>query len=241
MSLLAEVTSKRSLEEIDEITKKLIDQQREDEERCKREDEASEPDLEPDKDDKDNLDSGAALDQISRELEAHQIMKTMVSMSINVGTCWRVCNKPDASGWYICLPHLVDAYVINVAMRRRIVAEVYAMTLMYYTDAVSNIMPPHCRLIGKPHEHAKANPHHLHVEEIALMVQFDGLLAASPRDDDDLLIAVLSDSTPCPSPGQRLSYSSETRRSMWYEQMLDSLFKTRGGSVSCSWESSHAA
>jgi hypothetical protein len=104
----------------------------------------------------------------------------MVFASINVGTCWSVCNKPDASGWYICPPHLVDACVIDVAMCRRIVGEAYAMTLMYYTDAVSDCMPPHCRLVGKLHEYATANLQRLRVEEIALVVQFDGLLATNP-------------------------------------------------------------
>jgi hypothetical protein len=154
ISLLAEVTTSRSLKDIDEAAMKLIDQQREDEERRTREDEPSEPDWDPDEEDKDHLDSGAALGQISRELEARQIWKAMVFASIHVNTCWNLCNRPDGSGWRICPPHLVDAYVIDVPMFRRTVAEACEVTLMCYDDTVNNIMPPHCRLIGKLHEYA---------------------------------------------------------------------------------------
>jgi hypothetical protein len=85
MSLLAEVASRRSLEEIDEIPKKLIDQQREDEVRREREDEPSGADWGPDKDDEGDLDSGTVLDQISRELEAHQIMD-----GVRIHQCWNM-------------------------------------------------------------------------------------------------------------------------------------------------------
>jgi hypothetical protein len=62
------------------------------------------------------------------------------------------------------------------------------MTQMCNNDTVNNVMPPHCILMGKLHEYAKDNPTQLHAGEVALMVQFDGLLATNPRED--LLIAV---------------------------------------------------
>jgi hypothetical protein len=93
-------------------------------------------------------------------------------------------------GWQICPPHLSDAFVIDMMMFRTIVEEARIMTLVREDDPANDVMPPHCRLIGQLHEYAKDNPTQLHVGEIALMVQYDGLLATNPHDAIDLLMAV---------------------------------------------------
>jgi hypothetical protein len=88
------------LKDVDEITQKLMGQEREDKERRKREEKVR-PVADWDDDDEadeNNFDSGSTVDQISKELGARHIWNKMVCASINVDTEWSLCNRPDSLG-----------------------------------------------------------------------------------------------------------------------------------------------
>jgi hypothetical protein len=85
LSRFAEITSPgKSLKDIDEISQKLMGEEREDEERRKREEEVR-PVADWGDDDKADKD-----DQISKELGAHHIWNTVARASINVNTEWSI-------------------------------------------------------------------------------------------------------------------------------------------------------
>jgi hypothetical protein len=80
--------------------------------------------------DKKNVDSASAVDQLSKELGAHHIWTKTAVASTNVRTDWSCCNMPNSVGWQLCPPRLRDALVVPGAIFRMILEEAAEMTYM---------------------------------------------------------------------------------------------------------------
>jgi hypothetical protein len=136
-----------------------------------------------------NVGSASEVDQLSKQQGACNIWAQVEGTFINVRTDWSVCDMSNSVGWNLCPPRLLDALVIPVATCRIILEMAGEFVEQYRREPANNTMPPHCVLVDKLREYSDDHRAELHVSEIEIMVQYDGLLTTHP-DDDDLVIAV---------------------------------------------------